>query len=337
MFHKVTFSNDVRISYPVGRVRALESSMLKKNDLERFLEMSDNQLEKTLSDYHYSMDIGHSIIHDQMTSYSLIAGFLRSIDEYKKIVKILLLKNDIYNIKNYLKEKKLIDDKKKKDYELHYKQGNFTQEEIIEIVDKQRYQMIDQDKELVKVCFDNIYKNFKSVWIEHFLDQLYSELFFKELNRLHNFYLIFYYKNYLDLLNIENLIRMKILQKNIDEFEKIFFKNGNLKWFDFKEAYSKKLDEIPEIVKTKPYYEVVKDGIERYQQDKDFNYFELKKDNFLLEILKLSKVCSFGIEPLLAYLWGKNIEYKNLRIIIEGRKRRLSNKKLKDLLRETYV
>lgn len=337
MFHKVVFSQDVRLSYAVGRIKALENYMLPKTEMERFTEMPDSQLEKILDEYHYSFDIGDDIFNNQHRDYSIVTKFLKPIKEYQRITKLILLKNDFINIKNYLKKRKTKQDNKKENYQLDFYPGLFTQDTIEEIVEKQKFYMIDESQDLILMYFKKIYQDYKSVWIEHYLDQLYSDLFFNELVRLQNNYLIFYYKNYLDLTNIENLIRFKILNKSIDEYNNVFYKNSFIKWIDIKEIYSKKTEEFPEQFKVKPYYSVVRDGIGQYLDGENFNIFELKKDNFLLEILKLSKIASFGIEPLFGYLWGKNIEYKNLRIIIEGRKRRLKQSKIKELLRETYV
>jgi len=322
----------------VGRVRALEILMLPKGEFERFIDMNDGQLEKILSEHRYSFNIGEDIINDQVKNYNTISGFLKPVREYQNITRLIFLKNDIWNIKNYLKKRILKKSGQDNGYSLKFAAGNFGEDDIIRIIEKGKVDMIDPDrKELITESFKKILSDQDGVWTEHYLDQLYCELFYKELCQLQNSFLTFYYRNYLDLLNIENLIRMKLMNRNINNYEKVFFRNSFLKWIDMKEVFNKKIDEIPEQFKVKPYYAVIKEGIEEWQNRGNFNLFELKKDNYLLEILKLSKVAGFGIEPLMGYLWGKDMEHKNLRIVVQGRKRRLKQEKIKELLRETYV
>jgi len=338
LFHKVVFSNDVRLSYAVGRVRALENLMLPKGEFERFIDMNDGQLQKILEEHRYSFNVGEDIINDQVRNYNTISRFLKPVKEYRNITWLVYLQNDFRNIKNYLKKRILKRSGQDDAHSLQFADGNFKEEDIIRIVEKGKHELIDPDhKEIITESFKKIMADQDGIWIEHYLDQLYCELFYDELIRLQNNFLIFYYRNYRDLLNIENLIRMKVMKRDINDYKKVFFKNSSLRWIDMKEVFNKKIDELPEQFKVKPYYPVIKEGIDQWNGRRNFNQFELRKDNFLLEILKLSKVAGFGIEPLMGYLWGKDMEHKNLRIIIQGRKRALKQERIKELLRETYV
>ena len=82
MFHKIKFSNDVRLAYAVGKVRVLEKRMFPKSELVRLTEMDDTQLEKILGEYHYSFDIGSSIIADRRNNYFFISKTLVFISNF---------------------------------------------------------------------------------------------------------------------------------------------------------------------------------------------------------------------------------------------------------------
>ena len=98
-----------------------------------------------------------------------------------------------------------------------------------------------------------------------------------------------------------------------------------------------KIDKLPDRLYHKKYYEYLHRGIEGWQVNKNFNKLELEKDNYLLSILKKAKIRAFGIEPVIGYIEGKEIEYKNIRIILEGKKTKIKENKIKELLRDTYV
>jgi V/A-type H+-transporting ATPase subunit C len=53
--------------------------------------------------------------------------------------------------------------------------------------------------------------------------------------------------------------------------------------------------------------------------------------------MKNAKYISFGIEPIAGFIFAKETELRNLRIIITSKLAKLGQQTIKERLRETYV
>ena len=60
-------------------------------------------------------------------------------------------------------------------------------------------------------------------------------------------------------------------------------------------------------------------------------------DNQIIESIKSQKYNSFTISPLAAYILAREIEIKNVRIILSGKKNSLKEESIRERLRELYV
>jgi vacuolar-type H+-ATPase subunit C/Vma6 len=82
---------------------------------------------------------------------------------------------------------------------------------------------------------------------------------------------------------------------------------------------------------------VVASGLEHYQQTGELYVFEREIDNFLMGILKKAKYRVMGIEPLIGFVYAKEIEIKLLRLILTGKLLQIKIEDLKERLRLPYV
>jgi V/A-type H+-transporting ATPase subunit C len=66
---------------------------------------------------------------------------------------------------------------------------------------------------------------------------------------------------------------------------------------------------------------------------------ELEKlvDNYLINLLKIGKYTSFGIESIFAYYFAKENDIKNIRIILNGKRNLLKNNIIRENIRDCYV
>ena len=65
--------------------------------------------------------------------------------------------------------------------------------------------------------------------------------------------------------------------------------------------------------------------------------FEKVADDFITEYIGEAKHISFGIEPLIGYIWAKEIELKNVRIILYGKINNFEKEEVFSQLRIPYV
>jgi len=333
----IKFTNDVSIAYGVGKIRALENRMIQRSAFEQMSETSLDNVFKSITEYGYSENLDESIEMNKKENYYLITGMLNRVERYRPLSNVYLLKEDCMNLKNYLKSKLLGDSRLY--YRLKFNPcGKLNEKQISEVVDNKKYNIIDPEHtDIIEKYLTPALEEESSSMIEHLIDRMYIALVFKIIEESMIDYLKFYFQEYVDLINIENLIRFKILNKNFEMFLKFYFEQGSLKLKDLNELYNGKIEDIPSKFKIRGFYNVLAEGIEYWLKNGSLSLFEKKKDDYLINLAKLTKVLSFGVEPLFGYLFGKEIEYKNLRIIINSKRIKLKPQTIKEKLRESYV
>lgn len=68
----------------------------------------------------------------------------------------------------------------------------------------------------------------------------------------------------------------------------------------------------------------------------DFAALDLLSDDYLTQQYSAAQTVAFGPLPLLAYLNAKDVERKNLRLIIVGKRNGFTSQQIKERMRETY-
>ena len=85
------------------------------------------------------------------------------------------------------------------------------------------------------------------------------------------------------------------------------------------------------------YYKAVSAGLEHYKKSGSLFVLEREIDNHLMGILKKAKFMAFGIEPLIGFLYAKEIEIKILRLILTCKQMKVKTEEIKERLRLPYV
>ena len=65
--------------------------------------------------------------------------------------------------------------------------------------------------------------------------------------------------------------------------------------------------------------------------------FERQKDNYFMELVKDVKKVTYGPEVLFAYLYARETEIKNIRMILISKLNSTDTNSIRERLRETYV
>ena len=86
-----------------------------------------------------------------------------------------------------------------------------------------------------------------------------------------------------------------------------------------------------------PYSDEVRQAIESESGLVSIETFEIVRDNALTEYLKKAKLQAFGPLPLLAFLYAKETERKNMRIILKSRRAGFGRDVAERRLRYSYV
>lgn len=85
------------------------------------------------------------------------------------------------------------------------------------------------------------------------------------------------------------------------------------------------------------YGTAVKPGFEEFKKSGSLHVLEREIDNTLMEVIRRAKYLVFGIEPLLGYAIAKEIEVKNLRMIMVLKLMQVKTEYIKERIRNSYV
>jgi len=352
------FKDDTRYAYAVGRIRVLETRLLNRTALQRMLEadspkatlesLSDTEYEASLSRIESEWDFEIALREELERVYKLIDEL--TLD--KELTDIFRIKWDFHNLKALLKSKYL---QSFADTETHstnvsdilVQSGLESLNELEEAVmsengDKSRLPQYLQAA-IVEVESESE-ADIDPQLIDIILDKHAQSLNYQCASEYSGF-LQGYFQIAIDLYNIKNFLRVKILEKDRDFLSKVLLDNGMLKTELFLEQFedslalerSEGIENFAGAIKRTNYYELVTEGIQSWTENNSLATLEKLSDNYLLNYIKPAKFAILGVEPLLGYLLAKEHEMKLIRIIMIGKLNGLPSESISERLRETYV
>ncbi|MEO0074964.1 MAG: V-type ATPase subunit [candidate division WOR-3 bacterium] len=147
-----------------------------------------------------------------------------------------------------------------------------------------------------------------------------------QLKSLANQFLNLYFQSFIDLENLRSLLRIKNLAQREKQdlttqkklLANVLLNGGTIQLMNFFELLASNWQDIIQWSNTTPYQTVVEAGINYLLEKRSFLRFERLANEYKQQILLLSRYCTFGYEPLVAYYLLKESEIRNLRKIAYG-------------------
>ena len=261
-------------------------------------KIAENSLEAITSELKIKEDFFSFLGNELKTTYDLIEKLLKN----SSLSIILRLKYETYNLKLLLKKE--IDSSVSTAFS---DLGAIPPSLLKDAIQNKAFLQIPfYFRETVKKGLALFQAN-RAGDVEQFLEKETWEIILKTAQETKNLFLEDFLKMQIDFLNIKN-------------FPDIFIPGGRLK----KEIFKQDITNIEKrVVFFYPKF--------------DFANPEKSMDNLLTNYLKKAKTYSFGVEPLIAYLFAKEEELKNIKLILLGKLNNIDSSILKENLRETYV
>ena len=319
------------------RLRVLEKEFLKS---ENFIRISETDtLEdalRSLSDTVYNKYINklssptdyEYILKEELTSFY---DELFDISPSKIPVKLLTLKYFYHNLKVLIKE-----DIGKKDLkDLYMNIGDFDLKEYRDALLKgsrknKYFELITRVEELYEEKKD-------PQLIDIYLDDAYfTELL--ELARESKVDLfIKYAKNLIDFTNIRTLLRSKKQEKSPEFLMSIIIEGGNVREETYLDLLNREISSDTDAFKKLEIYKYIKEALDSFKERGNLSDFEREMDNYFIDLIKDVKYITYGPEVVFANALAKEIEIKNLRIILVSKLNGLDSEFIREKLRDTYV
>lgn len=146
-----------------------------------------------------------------------------------------------------------------------------------------------------------------------------------------------YVKLLIDILNIQAFVRIKQIGKPVEFLAKVFLNGGNVDLSLLTELYGEGYPQIGERLDLYGFGEVIGHGAAAAAENGSFALMEKLCDNLKVRYAKGAQFIMAGIEPVAAFYVAKEIELKNLRMVLTGKLVGIPEETLKERLREAYV
>lgn len=321
-------------AYMSARVSAKAAKLLDERDYENLLKMGPNEIARNLEEGEYKEEInkmGDELEVSELLEYAVrnnMAATLKEITELspedlKKVIETYTRKYDLQNIKRLLRWKENPDNKNLED--LIVPSLNYGYEEIKELSEKDKQEIISEIKFESGSNYSEELEDLDEISdIEGKIDEIYYRDLKKSARKTGNQKYIDFVEYEIENECIRTILRLKKYNIEKEEIESRLPTKDRTKLVKSilqattLEKGIKKLREENKVEREFEHLEDVEHELER-------NHYE--------KALKLIKRDRLGITTIIGYIIAREVQRKNLRIIIQGKTTdSISNDEIKEKL-----
>lgn len=317
------------------RIRHAEKKLLTKQQLQRLADAKNlEDAIKLLNETSYSSELSkldRPENYEQVLSEVLNKTYKEAmeISPEKSLVEILSCKYDYHNLKVLVKENIL-----KEKFDSMYCMLDGNEIEAFRELALKNDEGLSKD---FKECLDFFETTKDPQDIDIFIDKKYFE---KVLSLAEGFKLEMiteYFKAMIDFINLRTFIRCRKQNQVKETLEKVLIKGGDVETDKILDMFYEDIEILPIKLKAYKIGRVLSKIVEEYKNTNSLNRFEKSMDDYLVEIVRKAKSIHYGAEVIFSFLFAKEMEIKNLRLILVGKVNGLSADFIKERLREVYV
>lgn len=321
-------------AYISANIRVLEKKLLDINDIERMMDAKDfNDAFKIFNDTDYADNL---LNVEPKNYYTAVADDLRQLYNYlnrnvpdKKLIKFLLLGEDINNLKLLLKSK--FGDVPINNRDLS-EIGNVRPIEIQKYLSGEKNFLPDFLKEII----DRINIKLNAASEPHLIDSATDSEYYAALKdfskKLKNKFIKDLIASEVDIINIKIFIRIKKLDRDKKFLESNLIGGGTVPAEKFIYFFNRDIKEFINFISRI----MDKDDLARfikYAGANDTGMIDVILKNIQLKKLKKTKYVTYGPEIIVNYFYQKITAVKNIRLIMIGKINKLDDR----LIRERII
>lgn len=332
-----------KYTYAVSRIRYLENELLPLSFFYRLIGANSmDEVKKILGETIYGLKEAEDfevLWEDELRRTSDI---VREILRDKKVRDFFAYAYDLFNLKVLFKNRFLAKRGLKKNWDILIDMGTVPIDKMISYIENEQYVFLPfYRKDGVYILNELLNKMDKmeldTKLIDIYLDKLYFNFMLDEAKSLGEPFLLTYVKTLIDLTNIMTFFRSKLADRPKSFLEDVLIHGGFLDKDRLIDAYQEALDLLVKSLSYSSYGKMIEAMATLFEQKRDISSIEKLKDNYLVNFVKGARYVMFGIQPIVAFMIAKDMEIKNLRIIITGKKAGLPESLLKERLRDVYA
>lgn len=324
----------------IPRLRVLETRLLDKSKLDRMIDAdSAKEALKVLQESEYAVHLSDI---KRAEDYEIILRdeLIRVYDMFyhmipvKSVVDFMSLKYDYHNLKVMIKEKILDTDLSY----LYIPVGTIDTNKLKFYLDSEYYRdLAPTMRRALETALEDYSISKDPQNIDIILDRYLFEHMHDLVKTIDDRSLEKYLKMLIDLTNIKTLLRIKGQNKSREFLNKTIISSGNLDNERLNNLYGDSVENISGRLSFTDYESIIRTGLEEYSITGSLGKLEKNIDNFLMDFMKKAKYVTFGIEPIIAYLYAKENEIKLIRIIMVGKLNNVPPEVIRERLRDNYA
>lgn len=254
--------------------------------------------------------------------------------EDSEVVNILMVKYTLHNLKVFVKSKIL-----KKDLsEIYYSFGLVDMHEFSEEFDRERFsEAYDPYGKAAMAILKDYEENKDPHRVGLLFDQFYFQMLKEVVKPVPDTLMAHYVYDSIDFTNVKTAFRITAKDLTMSGKESALFEGGEISLHDFEAIYHK---EIPDVVKTLRHTRIgsaLEEGLRHYEETGELAAFDKAMEDYQVKLLAPGRKMTYGPEVVFGFLLAKEIEMRNLRIILAGKLTGLDGPEMTQRLRDQYV
>lgn len=323
--------------FVAGRLRSLQQYLIDYDTLSAWADVNGKEgLLKEVKDSPYA----EIFSGDDLSLYD--SAFENYLDEvYAEIGKLIpddllirlhTLTYDLNNLKIILKSKLMGADV---NWEILSEKGSVTPEDLFTVVEEEQIGKLPKEIGSKLTFIEDEYRKSGDIQIADFMiDNAFNDYRFALLGSEEGYEKIrAFYETLVDMENMKNTLRAKTMNFERAVLEHLLLSHGSLSVDYFDDIYGESFSDIVEHFKESSYGEKLMAGLSDVGERGHFSVLEKDMDELLAEMIRPFRFVSSGPEVVEEYIFLKNLEVKNLKILFIGKLNNLPSEEIKKRIR----
>jgi V/A-type H+-transporting ATPase subunit C len=141
----------------------------------------------------------------------------------------------------------------------------------------------------------------------------------------------------IDIINLKMAVRANLLGISSSDFGGILIPGGNVDAARLAEGYIRGYRGVADVYKHTRLEHLANRGVSQAQKGQPLTGWERECDNAMVKLVRQARKISLGPEPVFGYMFGREVEVRNLRIILSGKQSLIPEHEISERLRESYA
>lgn len=337
-------SNQGAYGYAVARIRSMEHRLLDSGVLQRMIDAEDfASILKILGETSYSFaltpqisgaDFDKVLEADLHSTYEEIRTFIPD----KSIVEIMRLQYDFHNVKVLLKSMFNVRTGGKKRWDLLTSLGSYSLDDIIMNIESEEYRLLPFGLNiLIPKCMTLWEQDRDVLEVERLIDKRMFKVMLEKAKKLEMPGIISWIRTRIDGENIRTLLRLKRFNFDAAKALPFLHEGGTIDVKMLSNLIAEPFETWGRAIEFSDFGKIIG------SIDPSGNYsdiilsLERVLDDYYMEKIAAGRFSPSAPENIPAYLWAKEMEIKNIRVITVTKRNKGDKDQLRRLMRHGYV